>query len=246
MRKRIISFVLVIFVLCMQVGAAHADQTWLIKFLSNGTMDNGGIKNKTIDEAISGLEPGDKEVFTIKIKNEHKQTTRWYMKNRVIESLEKSAAQGYEIGGGAYSYELRYTHPGKTVGDASDTILFSSDRLNGNDGEREGLERATTDLEGYFMLDTLNTNEVGTVTLTVSLEGETQGNNYQNTAAELSMQFAVELANNNTSSSRTTAVKTGDENNLVPYYVGMIVAGLLFLYLALDAVTDRLYKKGKG
>ena len=43
-----------------------------------------------------------------------------------------------------------------------------------------------------------------------------------------------------------TAVKTGDENNLTPYYIGMVVAGLLFLYLALDALTDRMYKKGRG
>ena len=43
-----------------------------------------------------------------------------------------------------------------------------------------------------------------------------------------------------------TAVKTGDENNLLPYYIGMVVAGLIFLFLALDAYTDKLYKKEQG
>ena len=80
------------------------------------------------------------------------------------------------------------------------------------------------------------------VTLTVSLEGETQGNIYQNTAARIQMNFAVELKD----AGGKTAVKTGDENNLTPYYIGMVVAGLLFLYLALDALTDRMYKKGRG
>ena len=61
------------------------------------------------------------------------------------------------------------------------------------------------------------------------------------------MNFAVELSNpsSTTSSSTSRAVKTGDENNLLPYYIGMVVAGLLLLYLALDAYTDRKYQKGR-
>ena len=107
------------------------------------------------------------------------------------------------------------------------------------------MEEATSDLNEYFFLDTLNSGESGTVTLTVHLEGETQGNAYQNTAAELAMRFAVELANSSTNVTHRTAVKTGDENNLIPYYIAMVVTGLLFLYFALDAYTDKLYKKGK-
>ena len=47
------------------------------------------------------------------------------------------------------------------------------------------------------------------------------------------------------------------EENIIPRYdefdkahrrehVAMVISGLLFLYFALDAYTDRLYKKGKG
>ena len=90
----------------------------------------------------------------------------------------------------------------------------------------------------------MNPNETGLVTLTVHFEGETDDNSYQNTMAQIKMNFAAEIVP--TGSNRTVrAVKTGDENNLVPYYIGMIVAGLLFLYLALDAFTDRLYKRGR-
>ena len=56
------------------------------------------------------------------------------------------------------------------------------------------------------------------------------------------MNFAVEV----TDSGTRRSVKTGDENNMLPYYIGMGVAGLLFLYLALDAYTDRKYKKGRA
>ena len=88
------------------------------------------------------------------------------------------------------------------------------------------------------------------MTLYVALEGETQDNTYQNTAARIQMNFAVELSNpgtsTNTTRSTTTAVRTGDENNLIPYYIGMVVAGLLLLYLALDDYTDRKYQRRKG
>ena len=59
--------------------------------------------------------------------------------------------------------------------------------------DRIGLHEATDNLEEFFFLDTLNSGESGVVTLTVSLEGETQGNIYQNTAARIQMNFAVEL-----------------------------------------------------
>ena len=83
--------------------------------------------------------------------------------------------------------------------------------------------------------------------LTIALDGETQGNAYQNRLADLKMNFAVQIADQPGITTRAgNAPKTGDENNLFPYYVVMVISGFLFLYFALDAYTDRLYKKGKG
>ena len=44
-------------------------------------------------------------------------------------------------------------------------------------------------MEDYFYLDRLDKNETGTVELEVGLEGETQGNAYQNTLAKLQLNF---------------------------------------------------------
>ena len=52
------------------------------------------------------------------------------------------------------------------------------------------------------------------------------------------MDFAVEVLDGK-------VVKTGDTHKVLPYYIGMAVAGLLFMYLVLDAYTDRKYKKGR-
>ena len=51
----------------------------------------------------------------------------------------------------------------------------------------------------YYMnydkcLDTLAKGDKGRITLEVELDGETQGNDYQNTLADLQMNFAVELS----------------------------------------------------
>ena len=185
------------------------------------------------------------------------------MKNFVDRTLEEA---GFNLtNGGAYSYRLTYQRYDKNhyalLGSHYDVsndsqhksgaeqVLYDSDDVGGENSinaRTQGLREATTNLEDYFLLDTLNSHESGLVTLTVRFEGETQGNVYQNTVADIKMQFAVELANNTTTTTTRTAVKTGDETNLIPYYIGMVVAGLIFLYLALDAYTDKLYKKGKG
>ena len=229
MRKKLLCLLLALLLLCsISVLASAEALAGDVTFTAAGRMEE---ENFNVDQVFSGLEPGDERSYTVYVHNRHPQTTRWYMSNEVLKSLEESAAAG-KILGGAYSYKLTWNGPG------------GSQVIGGDEGfdNRVGLHEATSNLEDFFFLDTLNSGESGVVTLTVSLEGETQGNIYQNTAARIQMNFAVELKD----AGGKTAVKTGDENNLTPYYIGMVVAGLLFLYLALDALTDRMYKKGRG
>ena len=236
MRKKSFSFLLALLLLCsFSVFASAEAQAGDVTFTAGGKMVE---ENFNIDQLISALQPGDKASYTVYIHNQNAKTTRWYMSNEVLRSLEDSAADG-TIHGGVYGYKLSYVGPGGSQ------TLYDSDHVGGETvlDSRVGLHEATSNLEDYFFLDTLNSGESGVVTLEVSLEGETQGNLYQDTMAKIRMNFAVELKDGKEGGG--TAVKTGDENNLFPYYVGMFVAGLLFLYLALDALTDRMYKKGR-
>ena len=241
MKRNLLSLTLIAVLICslsVSAFAAAGDVT----FTADGKLSD----NFDIGEVFRGLEPGDSATYTVNIHNRNSKTTRWYMSNTVLQSLE----DGYNISGGAYSYVLTYTGPKNK----STTLYDSRERANNYIGGNQmgtnvpvGLHEATSNLEEYFFLDTLNSGENGMVTLYVELEGETQDNSYQNTAAKILMNFAVELSNpsSTTSSSTSRAVKTGDENNLLPYYIGMVVAGLLLLYLALDAYTDRKYQKGR-
>lgn len=248
MRKKTISFLLALVLLCsisVFASAASSSYEGLVEYTASGNFKD----DFDFERVYDNLEPGDTATYTVVIRNLNSRATRWYMSNEVLKSLEESAAKG-NIKGGAYDYILSYKGPAKTENSRSifDSTTNHEGSIGGDYGfkragdeeERIGLHEATGDLEDYFFLDTLNPGERGTVTLQVILEGETQDNTYQETAARIQMNFAVEVAN------KRTAVKTGDENNLLPYYIGMTAAGLLFLYLALDAVTDRLYKKRKG
>ena len=86
MKKQIFSIALTILLFCMiSVPVFASERVWTIRFLADGTMDSGNIQNGAIDESIGNMEPGDTETFHIKLRNEHKRPTRWYMKNDVIE-----------------------------------------------------------------------------------------------------------------------------------------------------------------
>ncbi len=243
MRKKLLCLLLAFLLLCsFSVFASAEALAGDVTFTAGAKMVE---ENFNVDQVFNALEPGDSATYTVYVHNQHPQTTRWYMSNEVLKSLEESAAAG-KILGGAYSYKLTWAGPGgsQVIYDSTSDNTEHVNFVGGDYGfeDRIGLHEATDNLEEFFFLDTLNSGESGVVTLTVSLEGETQGNIYQNTAARIQMNFAVELKD----AGGKTAVKTGDENNLTPYYIGMVVAGLLFLYLALDALTDRMYKKGRG
>ena len=130
--------------------------------------------------------------------------------------------------------------------------LYSSTTVGGNpnsgqDVSEQGLMEVNEALKEdythngvkYFFLDSLSGNQGGRIVLKVALDGETQGNDYQDRIADLRMNFAVQIAGS------PNAPKTGDDTNLLPYYIGMLISGLLLLYFALDSVTDRMYRKGR-
>jgi hypothetical protein len=179
------------------------------------------------------------------------------MTNKVLSSFEDNSTAN----GGAYTYELIYVD-----GSGTQNVLYSSQTVGGeNNAAGEGLHSATGALEDYFYLDTLSSGQSGTLTLQVALDGETQGNAYQNTLADLQLNFAVEMtasgsgtnttdgntSNDNGStitsnkSNITKTAKTGDPTQMVPYVVMTAVAGVVILILAIFSLKRRK-KETKG
>lgn len=239
MKKRWFASVLALLLAFTPVMAHAEDFTggdgWKVSF--DGKKMTSTFKNTDIDDEIYKLEPGDTVDIHLALKNEYSKTTDWYMTNEVLESLEdtQSVAEG-----GAYSYILTYIGP-----DGTKDVLYSSEEVGGEtkNASGEGLHQATNSLKDYFYLDRLKSGESGEITLKVKLEGETQGNAYQDTLAKLQMNFAVELVDesstpsnggnhssdstNSSSGTRTKTVKTGDNSHILLFSILALVAGLV-------------------
>jgi hypothetical protein len=127
--------------------------------------------------------------------------------------------------------------------DGKEDTIYSSTSVG---GEKEttagkGLNEATNSLDKFFYLKTLEPGEGGSVKLLVGLDGESQGNIYQDTLAKLMMNFAVEDNSNPTSqnpptfTTTTSKVKTGDIWSIASAVV--FVIGIILMILAF--VSDR-------
>ena len=101
--------------------------------------------------------------------------------------------------------------------------------------------------DDFLYLDTLSKGDSATVTLHVALDGETEGNAYFDTLARIKLAFAVEPNPEPENKERVIRreiprrriVRTGDETRLFPFYVAMLVSGLLFAGLAVKSVRER-------
>lgn len=220
---------------------------WSVSFTAENAMESN-FRTADMNDAVSGLQPGDSITFGLDLKNENQDATDWYMTNKVLYSLEdRSANSG--TAGGAYTYVLTYKdHVG------TETVLFSSDTVGGENVSAggEGLHEATGALEEYFYLDTLTNGQAGRIQLVVSLDGETQGNDYQDTLADLQMNFAVELNVTPTDEEvpgeptrRANIVRTSDESDLGGLFIAMTASGVLLLAMAVYSLRQgRKEKKG--
>lgn len=159
---------------------------WKVTF--DGERMASNFTTGAMSDTVYGMQPGDVVTLGVALENTADYTTDWYMTNEVLSSLEDS--QGVAEGG-VYSYTLAYTSGSGAVTTLYDSEAVGGEETTGMEGE-EGLHEATDSLEDFFYLDTLASGGSGTVSLTVSLDGETQGNAYQDTLADLQMNFAVE------------------------------------------------------
>ena len=252
------------FAIPAQAETYYGDENWKVAFTSEDKMESS-FSTADINDVIGGMQPGDNVIITLNLKNENRTTTDWYMRNEVLYSLEDRSTNK-ETSGGAYSYRLVYTDK-----DGEVNTLFDSDTVGGESADDtinrmgEGLKSATNALKDYFYLDTLAKGAGGVVTLEVALDGETQGNHYQDTLADLQMDFAVELRDTprggggggggtpdtpgtpntpdtpGSTTSRTGVVRTGDDNQIVLFSVISGVTGLLLLLYCIYNL--RAYRK---
>ena len=256
MRKKILCLVMAVIMTAGTALTAQAEDfkgnpNWLVDF--DGDKMNTNFKPAEMSEEIYKLLPGDSIDIQMKIKNSGDTETDWYMTNETLQSLEESQSVAE---GGAYTYELSYIDSAN-----KETVFFSSEAVGGegtNAAGEEGLHQATNSLEDYFYIDRLESGKSGTVHLNVKLDGETQGNSYQDTLAKLRVNFAVEKVVKPTIVKKdkdtekvvkryvTRNPRTGDNTRVLTICAVALASGLILLFLGISSAKRRRQdKKGE-
>ncbi len=232
MKKKAIGILLALVLVVSLAATASADsfegsKGWTVTFTPQGKIVCNFTTADIQDEVLT-LQPGDDITFTIVVGNLYKDSVDWYMLNTIVQSLE----DGTIAENGAYSYVLTYQTSTGTVREIYNSEQVGGD-ISASGSVPEGLHQVNDALKEYFYLETQKPGTAGQVTLKVTLEGETQDNGYQDTLADLTMKFAAEITPTH------IIIKTGDETNMLPYYIGMAVSGAVLLFLAIDGVKRR-------
>ena len=243
------------FGLTTPVLADHLDGAsgWTVTCTSAGKLESNF--GEGIRDAVNGLQPGDDITLTVTLNSKNSTDTDWYMSNEAVKSFEDDS----KASGGAYSYELIYTAP-----DGTEKTLYNSAIVGGETAGKDGagLHEATEALKDYVYLGAMKNGQSGTITLNVALDGDSQGNNYRGTSADLNLNFAVELltkpedpeptkktvtntiiVTNNVNGRRRVA-NTSDMG-LISYGITFALSTAVFLLCLVVLLKNRQYKEGK-
>ena len=197
-----------------------------------------------LQKMIGDMQPGDSLTYKVTVKNSSSTDTDFWMSNEILRSFEDNG----KASDGAYTYYLAYTGPDGTE------VFYNSLRVGGDDAA--GLHEVpdgvdNKDLAEDIYLGKLSKGQSGEVTLKVVLDGETQGNSYQDAAGALRLKFGVEQRDvtnktvNKTENKivyETKDVKTGDDFNMLPFSIAAVAAGVALLVVA----TGRRRKTVRG
>ena len=238
MLKKVINLIFVLLFL-FPVAYVEADTyptietDWKVVFKNKKLTSN--YDENVIAEALKGMQPGDDAVLEFTLVNEYSSSVGWWVSNDVIKSFEEKS----KANGGAYAYLLEYVDPNNDK-----VTLYSSESVGGENTEFIGLHGATNALDNYFYLGDIPARKTAVVRLHVWLDGETQNNSYQDTLAELQINFAVELPDE-----RFIIPKTGVFSEMLddlftgshvnPYIISSIVSFLLIIVLSAYLYINR-------
>ena len=130
MKKKLRMLFLIWGMLVLTPMTARADTVkgkdgWAVVFTSGGKM-RSNFSDADLNSVMAGMQPGDTGTITLTQRNENAADTDWYMKNEVLNALEKSTKDAAAVGA-KYTYKLVYTGPGGTQRE-----LYNSDKVGGD------------------------------------------------------------------------------------------------------------------
>ncbi len=196
------------------------DLTYYVVFTADQQLiykDSAGNVLTEYNFELPGMLPGDTMRLTFKLQNEYSKAVDYYMYNNsaAFETLSVKAENA------AYDYNLTYS--------GKEAPIYSSDLVGGD--EMQGFEEATDALKEYFLLQNgFSKGREESVSLVVTLDGETQVNAYQDTFGDVKFKFAVEVPPEPTERHEERIIyipNTGDSNNMNIYIIAEVLSLIL-------------------
>ena len=151
----------------------------------NETWTGGSHIDSTFDSdefsaILNDIQPGDTVTLTANLYSNVTYESEWYMKNSVLQNLED-----YGGSDGAYSYELNY-HDADGV-----TPIYNSSKVSGEGGG--GLSDATAATgDEWIYVSSMPSKGTGYVTLSITFDGNSLQNDYQNALATIMLSFGAQ------------------------------------------------------
>lgn len=161
-------------------SAETIDRGWTVTYGGKSEVDFSSTY-ATDYTKITGAMPGDTIQYTITYKNEADEASLFYMNANVVKSLE----DGKKDNGGAYGYTIKN----------NGTEIFNSDTVGGDAGSNKndiGLAQVCGEEGTYFSLGKIPVGGSGKVTVSITLDGDSQLNQYGAKAADLNFFFKAE------------------------------------------------------
>ncbi|MFQ8704937.1 MAG: LPXTG cell wall anchor domain-containing protein [Thomasclavelia sp.] len=207
MKKRIFTMMLSIFILMLSSGPIYAQDDTLITYEG----DSGKfITQEGTSQGFEDMMPGETRKVSVRLKNDHYDKMDYFMSAEILDNIAEKGNQD-----AVYEFYIA----------RDDEVFFST--VIGGTGNSVGQEYLTDD--NKIKLAQLAKDEECLVTVSLSLDGDSTENSYQNKDGQIQLNFLVgtpesTMANKQTIINRIIEyVKTGDNAPLI------IMGGLLII-----------------
>lgn len=228
---------------------AFAQETPTVTFDGSSEMKYNYDNTQNFGTAFEEMLPGESRTQEILLKNDYTRGVDFYMQQEVIRSFEDTV----EASGAAYDISL------VLVKGQERTQIFGGGEDAGRiGGDEEGLANLNDAVDGWVYLTDLNAGEVASLQLTVTLDGESNTNAYQDASGTFEFQFRAtyddpetvyekgetqfvtkEVKGQNTITRIRSTIKTGDQAPIVLFGASAALAVFVLIFLVVR------HRKGK-
>ncbi len=151
--------------------------------------------------------PGDTITYSAKYINGTSESVDFYMNADVLKSLEETSSGQ----GGAYTFKITN----------NDSVIFDSETVGGDVETAVGLNQVSGRQGAYFTLGSVDAGKNGVVKVSITLDPNSQTNDYMAATANLAIKFGAEATTTAQKSKKIT--KNITKTNTVTKYVPNVV-----------------------